>query len=378
MEGESLEGIEEIFKLLNECNKPVLFVINRAVGETDEDDKSKDIKATINFFKQNNFNNLINEDNFIGINLVKSKHIEDFGVEDIFKRIYHLLFEKELYIEDNKDINNSIDKLYKEYINIYDNIKEEMDLDGKNIIKFKKDVNELKMILDEKFDMLDNINIENIKKNGIKYSNKCRNFISSLTDLSEILKNIDESNLPAISYFQAFMVREIGEIFGINYKEIEKEIGDYFKGKISVLKILNNDIKGKKKKENNIEEKIKIDMDIISNYLKSEYKKSNKKFIKKLVNMFNKFREKEIEELNENANGNYITKIIEKIDKNLTDIIFVECIEYMMKILEKSNGLFFFKNYFKFCEKFEKDLKDFSELNFTKHFGKKENLIIKD
>ena len=142
------------------------------------------------------------------------------------------------------------------------------------------------------------------------------------------------------------MVSEIGEIFGINYQEIEKEIGDYFKGKISVLKILNNDIKGKKKKENNIEEKIKIDMDIISNYLKSEYEKSNKKFIKKLVNMFNKFREKEIEELNENANGNYITKIIEKIDKNLTDIIFVECIEYMMEILEKSNGLFFFKKLF--------------------------------
>ena len=46
-EGESLQGIEDTLKLLNDCNKPVLFVINRATGDTDEDEKSKDIKATI-------------------------------------------------------------------------------------------------------------------------------------------------------------------------------------------------------------------------------------------------------------------------------------------------------------------------------------------
>ena len=121
-------------------------------------------------------------------------------------------------------------------------------------------------------------------------------------------------------------------------------------------------------------------MNIIANYLISEFEKSNKKFIRKLANMFNDLRNEELYDLIDGLEESD-QKIIKKknqIDQNLTNGIFEEYIKYLIKILEKSNGLFFYKNYFHFCENLEKDLKSFSELEFSKHFGKKEMDIIKD
>ena len=379
MEGESLQGIEEIFKFLNECNKTVLFVITKAIGETDIDEKSKDVKSTKSFLSQINCNNLINEDNYFGVNLVKSisKRTQslDFGVEDIFKRIYQLLFEKKIFTEDNKEINIKLNNLCKNYSNIYENPKEMQDIENKSEKQFKYDISEIKKNLDLKFDMFKFINIENIKKTGIISSNKCRNFINSLANLSEVLKNIDESNLPAISYFQAFMVREIGEIFGFNFQEMKKEIVEYLQRKISEADLSCYEHKKKLKK-------IEVNMNIIANYLKSEFEKSNKKFIRKLTNMFNDLRNEELYDLIEidglEESDQKIIKKKNQIDQNLTNGIFEECIKYLIKELEKSNGLFFYKNYFHFCENLEKDLKSFSELEFSKHYGKKEMEIIKD
>ena len=129
---------------------------------------------------------------------------------------------------------------------------------------------------------------------------------------------------------------------------------------------------------------MEVNKDIISNYLKSEYEKSNKTFIRKLSIMFNDIRNEQInnnnlkilDDLNE-----YDKKIINnsnKIDGYLTNGIYEECIKYLIRILEKSYGVFFYKNYFNFCENLEKDLKSFSELEFSKYFGKKEMQIIKD
>ena len=151
MEGESLQGIEEIFKFLNECNKPVLFVITKAVGETDIDEKSKDVKSTKSFLSQINCNNLINEDNYFGVNLVKSI-------------IYQLLYEKKIFTEDNKEINIKLNNLCKNYSNIYENPKEMQDIENKSEKQFKYDISEIKKSLDLKFDMFKYINIDNIKK----------------------------------------------------------------------------------------------------------------------------------------------------------------------------------------------------------------------
>ena len=230
------------------------------------------------------------------------------------------------------------------------------------------------------------IQIEHIKRTGIIASNRCKNFITSLANLSEVLGGFDESNLPAISYFQAFMVREIGEIFGFNFQEMEKEIDEYLQDKISQSDISYYAHKKKgEKKRNKTEEKMEVNIEIITNYLKSEFEKSNKEFIRRLAKLFNDMRNEEFNELNEFTEINELNdnneKIIEKknqIDKNLTNGIFEESIKYLIKILEKSKGLFFFQNYFQFCVNLEKDLKSFSELEFSKHFGKKEMQIIKD
>ena len=375
-EGESLEGIEEIFELLNNCEMPVFFVINKAINEED-DGRTKDISSTISFLKQNKFNNLIDEKNYFGINLVRGKYIPDFGVNDIFKRIYELFLEKNKLKEKNTEINKDINDLCNKYKRLYDKPLEIQNEDD----NFKEEVEQLKNKLNENYDLFNNINIKSIKRTGITASNICRNLINSLGNLSEILpdfednenENENDNKIPAISYFQAFMVREIGEIFGFNLEEINRGIDDRLKQKVSSLDLDIFNINKKKKPKGKEEEKMEPSLDIISNYLKSEYEKlnNNKNFIKNLANIFNELRKDEIKLKEKNVKLNLI-------DENLTNGIFLETVDYFIEILEKSNGLFFWKNYLNTCKQLEEDLKYFSELDYKKQWGKKEMVIIND
>ena len=372
MEGDSLEGIEEIFELLNNCEMPVFFVINKAMSE-DDDGRSKDIASTISFLKQKNFNNLIDEKNYFGINLVSSKYFPDFGVNDIFKRIYELFLEKNKLKEKNTEINKDINDLCNKYKRLYDKPLEIQNEDD----NFKGEVAQLKKKLNENYDLFNYINIKNIKRTGIVASNICRRLINSLGNLSEIMPDFEENEneikIPAISYFQAFMVREIGEIFGFNIEEINRGIDDRLKQKVSSLDLDIFNINKKKKPKGKEEEKIEHSLDIISNYLKSEYEKlnDNKYFIINLAKIFNELRKDEIklEKKNEKLN---------LIDENLTNGIFIETVDYFIEILEKSNGLFFWKNYLNIYKQLEEDLKYFSELDYKKQWGKKEMIIIND
>ena len=367
--GESLEGIDEIFKLLNDCQKPVFFVFNKAPinEDDDEEDELEDISSTISFMKKKSLNNLTNKSNYFGINLERGrgKDFKDFGVNNIFKRIYQLFIEKNKLNEENeeiKKIKDKMDKLYKKYKKIYKGAAEMQDFNDKE--NFKNEVNDLKNNLDNNIEMFKNIDINIIKDEGIKSSNKCRNVINSLANLSKVLINVDENDLPTISYFQAFMVREIGEIFGFNLKEIKNEIDDYFQKNISnydFRKILKN-------KKNKIEEKVIVSSEIINDYLKSEIEKS-KDFIIKLAKMFNGIRQDQI--LSRNPNEN-------QIDKTITNEIFTETIDFLIEDLNKSNGLLFYQNYLNICQHLEKDLKCFSELDYKKQWGNKEMIIIKE
>ena len=372
IEGESLEKIDEVFKILNDCQRPVLFIINKSSDDSDNG-KSKDIKSTISSLKQKKYLNLINENNFICINLVKSRRLEDYGVEDIFKRIYQIFIEKN-QLNNDKDIKNfeeKFEKLYKKYEKIYEGPSEMIDINDKSEIKskFKEKVNELKKELNKKYEIFNYIKINNIIETGEKSANKCRKVINSLSNISNVLKNINElDDIPAISYFQAFMVKEIGEIFGFNLKEINKEIKSYLdniKSRISNLDlylIYDNKIKEK-------ENKVEVSMDIIAKQLKNELENSNKDFIKQLANTFNRIRNEEInrEDMKEN-----------QINKSLTDGIYIECIKYFTKILKKSNGLIFWKNYLNICIRLEKVLKYYSEEENMDKLGKKEMRIINE
>ena len=373
MEGDSLEGIEEILELLNNCEMPVFFVINRGTIEDDDDGRSKDIASTISFLKQKNFNNLIDEKNYFGINLVSSKYFPDFGVNDIFKRIYELFLEKNKLKEKNTEINKDINDLCNKYKRLYDKPLEIQNEDD----NFKGEVAQLKKKLNENYDLFNYINIKNIKRTGIVASNICRRLINSLGNLSEIMPDFEENEneikIPAISYFQAFMVREIGEIFGFNIEEINRGIDDRLKQKVSSLDLDIFNINKKKKPKGKEEEKIEHSLDIISNYLKSEYEKlnDNKYFIINLAKIFNELRKDEIKLEKKN-------KKLNLIDENLTNGIFIETVDYFIEILEKSNGLFFWKNYLNIYKQLEEDLKYFSELDYKKQWGKKEMIIIND
>ena len=347
-------------------------MINKTISE-DDDGRSKDIAATISSLKQKRFNNLINEKNYFGINLVSSKYFPDFGVNDIFKRIYELFLEKNKLKEKNTEINKDINDLCNKYKRLYDKPLEIQNEDD----NFKGEVAQLKKKLNENYDLFNYINIKNIKRTGIVASNICRRLINSLGNLSEIMPDFEENEneikIPAISYFQAFMVREIGEIFGFNIEEINRGIDDRLKQKVSSLDLDIFNINKKKKPKGKEEEKIEHSLDIISNYLKSEYEKlnDNKYFIINLAKIFNELRKDEIklEKKNEKLN---------LIDENLTNGIFIETVDYFIEILEKSNGLFFWKNYLNIYKQLEEDLKYFSELDYKKQWGKKEMIIIND
>ena len=360
LEGENFEGINEIFNLLNNCKKPVLFVINKAFDDTDNG-KTKDIKSTISHLTKNNFNNLIDPKNMFGINLVQTKKARSFGIEDIFKRIYEIFIEKNKF---NEIYDKSIEKLYKKYENIYEK-PQEFQTKEKDKIDFQNEVFKLKNNLSNQLEMFKNLDITQIIKSGKKSVKRCNKVINSLGNLSNVFKSFNEY-IPAISFFQSFMVIEIGEIFGFNLKEMDKEINGYLKNIEENLKDMDN-LNYEKIKENNQEKKIKISDEIIEKELISGYKKSNQDIIKKLSELFQKLRQSGIKEQHFSEKN---------IDEALTNGICEECQEYLINQLNNSEGVIFFKNYMKICKQLKKDLKNFSNKDTEKDWGKKEIIII--
>ena len=357
MEGESLEGIKDIFNLLNICNIPVLFVINKASDDTDNG-KTKDINSTISFLTKNNFNNLINKENFIGVNLVKTRRIVSFGVEDIFKRIYSLY-------KDNNHFNEYIQNKIKGFIvNYHREIMKELDDEEPNN-ELIKNINTLKKDLDKEILMFKLLNIDSIIESGKKPAIKCKNVINSLTNISQSVKNFEYDDIPMISFFQAFMVKEIGEIFGYNTKEMNYGLRSYL---TQINKKFNKGdytLADDEKKE--LTKTINLNMNIIENQIKSEFEKSNKKFILSIARLFKSIKEKyNKEELSDEA-----------VNKRLTNEICFSCMGYLELQLKRTNGLIFFDHYFNICKKLLDDLKKYSGMT-ADDWGKKEMKIIKE
>ena len=358
MEGDSLEGIEDIFDLLNRCNIPVLIIINKALNDEDNG-KTKDIKSTISYLLRNNFNNLTDKENFIGVNLVKTGRIESFGVEDIFKRIYTL------YKQDNK-FNDKIKHKIKQFIvNYHGDIMKEIDNEEPDDKLIKK-INELKKELDQEIHMFKLLNVDSIIESGKKPAIKCKNVINSLNNISQNLKNF-EYDIPMISFFQAFMVKEIGEIFGYDTKEMNYGLRSYLTQINKIFAKGNYTLEEDEKKELN--RTININMNIIENQIKSEFQKSNKEFILNLANLFKTIKEKY------NKEGLELSD--EAINKRLTNEICFTCMGYLELQLKRTNGLIFFDHYLNICEKLLYDLKKYSQMS-ADDWGKKQIKVIKE
>ena len=346
--------------------------------------------------------NLVDENNYIPINIVKTKRLRDYGVNDIFKRIYEIFNEKNDFSNKEKfkkSIDEDINELLKQYNNLTEKPLEKQerekdrldterkiqtlkgnidDFSNKNKI-FKNSVDdeinlllkkykylterpyesqtkenehldyaekaeELKKKIDGVSDMFKQMDIDNIIKAGKKAINKCRNLIISLGDLSDTLNSIDD-DIPAISFFQAYMVKEIGEILGFNWKEMNIQVKTYLeemKDKFDNLEVSKYDDKKKIKNE-----KSKINQDDIIRELKEEYNRSEDNFITQLAIKFHEIRKNEIENS---------TKPQNKIDRMITDGICIECRNYLIKVLEDSKGIFYWKNYLNSCIKLNKNL----------------------
>ena len=364
MENDSLEGNDEIFNILNDCQKPVLFIINKAFDESDNG-QSKDINSTISFLKQRNCNNLIDKKNFFGINIVNSNKAKAFGVEDIFKRI-HKIFTKDNQL--NEEMKNNIEKLCKNYEIINDKPYEGQNIKEKEKNDLIEEAKTLKRDLNSKSEMFKCLNINNIIKVGQKSVNKCRKVINSLGNISDVFPSIGNKKIPAISLFQAFMVKEIGEIFGFDLNGINDEINAYFRNMEENFKKIDLDLYSKIKESN--DKKIKLSSDVIEKQLKLEFEKSNKKFIVKLAEIFQNLRDNEILK-----DKNYSQK---QIDRIITNAICQECKDYLINHLKNSHGLVFYKNYFKICKQLENDLQYFSKLKPEDAWGKKEMIIFEE
>ena len=362
MENDSLEGNDEIFNLLNNCQKPVLFIINKAFDESDNG-QTRDINSTISFLKQKNCDKLVDKKNYFGINIVNTKRAQAFGVEEIFKRIYKI-FTKENPL--NEEMKNKIQALCKKYEKFNDRPLEKQNKE--NLIdNLNDEAKTLKNELNLKSEMFKCLNINNVIKVGQKSVNKCRKVINSLGNISDVFPSID-NKIPAISFFQAFMVKEIGEIFGFDLNGMNDEITTYFKSMEDNFKKIDLDIYSKIKESK--DKKIKLSNDIIEKQLKSKLEKSNKELIMKLAEIFQDLRNNRI--LKEQ---NYSQK---QIDKIITDGICHECKDYLINQLKNSHGVIFYKNYFQICKQLENDLKYFSKLKSEDVWGKKEMIIFEE
>jgi GTP-binding protein EngB required for normal cell division len=356
MEGDSLEGINDIFNLLDKCGIPVLFIINKAFDDTDNG-KTKDINSTISHLRKNNWNNLINKDNYIGINLVGNRRIPCFGVDEIFKRLYDIYQEKNKFSEVLiKNIKECERKYHIGVIKNQENISEDL----------SKNIEIIQTELKEKIHMFKYLNINSIINSGKKPAIRCKNVINSLRNISNEVHKIDNIDIPAISFFQAFMVKEIGEIFGYDTKEMNYGLKlylnqikkDFDKGNMSL----------QKQEQENIIKTIDLNSKIIEGQIQKELDKPNKDFIINLSKLF-----MTIKDDSKKNNTNNLSD--DEINRKITNEICLCCMTYLEEQLTKTNGLIFWSHYYEICSQILKGFEKYSRMDPNK-WVKKEMIII--
>ncbi len=356
MEGDSLEGTNKIFELLNKCKIPVLFVINKAFDDSDNG-KTRDISSTISFLTRIKCNNLINRDNFIGINIVGTKKLQCFGVDEIFKRL------SIIYKEKNK-FSKAMETKIKEYVkNCNCELIKNPEITDKNLIK---KIEQMKEELGKESYMFKCLNIDSIINGGEEPARRCQNVVNSLCNISNYVE-LNNTYIPAISFFQAFMVKEIGEIFGFDTKCMNYGVKTY-------LNKIKNEFEKEKislptlQKEEMIKT-ININAEIIENQIQKELEKPNKDFILILSKLFTEFKRK-YQENNKDLSDN-------EINRNMTEGICSSCIDYLILQLKNTKGFIFWNYYYEICKQISEDFEFFSTIDSNK-WVKKEMIIIEN
>ena len=359
-------NVKEIFQELNNSKVPVYFIINKVKKNTNFKAVITPMQESLN---QNGFNNLSKDENFIPANFIKAEMGEIHGIDIIFKKILNHINNKN-YLDNNlqKDIQDLL-KDFRAKVEsdiAFLSLKKDDDLtikELKNEIKF----NERMIRINDKIkdnDLFSNINIESLIENGKKNARQCFQVILSLSNLKDILPKISQ-NLPAISIYQAFMVKEIGAGFGLDIdilnsgtNKLVKYIGKYLplieKNELNIKKDNFNKVDVIEFK--NIIEKKAEDMIKIS--------KNNRDTVFSLADLL--YRIMKINGNNEENN--------EIENAAFSESVYKYCLYFFEKEIRESNGLCFLSNYFTKLQSLMEDIKYYKDKKDWENF----ELLIKD
>ena len=369
------ENIKELLNSLNQSKYPVYFIINKVKKK---EKKCKVIDPIVEYLSRIGCKNLIDEDNFIFANFKNDDAGEVYGIDNIFKKIYEHI-EKKNYLELN--LKSKMSELLKDFLsNVVVNKsflsyqKEDKLIinELKTKIKFHERIEEI-LELTNKNNLFSNIIVGSLIKNGRNIADKIIKFIVSLSNLKGIFPRISH-NISALSIFQAFMIKEIAEGYGLDINILN------YGTKLLLNKInsMANSLKDIKKIENIYNETIIEILDnkeiiksfeLIENKIKNTLeKRNNRDSILTLANILNLLKE------NDNSNGEKLENI-QSLDSNykFTKEVSYFCINFFENELIESEGLNFMLNYF---NKYESLLKDI-EYYINKKDWEKFNIEIK-
>jgi len=357
--GISLEGenILDVLRVLNESKCPVYFIINKVR------EKAK-IKKVIDpireFLGKNKCDNLINVENFITVNF---KDDEDeggniHGIDKIFKKMSEHIKTKN-YL--NNELSTKMTSLLKDFhseVGVNKLSQFSIEEDKLFIDKIKLNINfdkRMKEIteLTSKNVLFSKIKLESLIENGKKIAKKCKKVIISLSNLKDILPSL-YGDLPILSIFQAFMVKEIGEGFGLDINVLNYGTKQLISKMKNILSSMNKQQIEIVYSNNELTEildsnELKKSLDAISDKVQNKLEKGNKDSILSLANLLNEMREI-------NIKNEIKTKELELINRNFTNDVYRICLSYFEKELNESEGLIFMINYFNKCESLLKDI----------------------
>ena len=357
-------NVKDIFQELNNSKVPVFFIINKVKKNSNFNSIITPMKES---FNQNGFNNLSKDENFIPANFIKGEMGEIHGIDIIFSKILN-------HINNKNYLDNKLQLKMQEVLTDFRatvesdmsflSLKKDDDLTIKELkdkIKFDEKIHMIyDMIKDN--DLFSNINIDSLIENGEKNAKQCLNVILSLSNLKDILPNISQ-NLPAISIYQAFMVKEIGTGFGLDIDILNS-------GTIKLVKFIGKYLPLIEKNELNIKnyDFNKIDVIEFKNIIEKKAEeilkisKNNRDTIFSLADLLNRIMK--INGINEENNENV----------TLSKSIYKYCKYFFKKEIRESNGLSFLSNYFNKLQSLMEDIKYYRD---KKDWDKYELLIKK-
>ena len=364
MKGNSLEGenIDELFKALNESKCPVFIIVNKATKK-----KKKfytDIDPIVVHLNQLGCKNLSNQNNFINVNFKEEDETSVHGIGEIFKKIKTHIKGKN-YLDTNlkskmiellNDFNSEV--LVNKLFNSYESDDKIMIKELKSKIKFNERMANI-LNLTHQNDLFCKINVPSLLISGRRTEKKCKKVIISLSNLKGIFPSVSE-NIPALSIFQAVMVKEIAEGYGLDINVLNSGTKFLLNSIRNNLSSLKNIKIGKDENQSFLvildTREITESLNLIENKVKNKLEKGkNKETILTLANLLNFLRDKNKNESINSDNQNPFN------EEDFTNEISLFCQGYFENQIIESKGLAFMLNYFNKCESLLNDIEYYSE-----------------